>query len=150
MSKEHTMTEKLKPCPFCGGEAKAITPTSGSAPYVLCVRCHAGGPVSSSSTMPEAITAWNTRPVEPCSECDAVSAAIGGCEFLDPPDGGDVPLSEQVRRMREALTAAASRIEELERAVSKAARMLANPDQHELTRLVDARDLLLAALPDKG
>lgn len=61
-TKGSPMTEKLKPCPFCGGEAKAITPTSGSAPYVLCVRCHAGGPVSSSSTMPEAITAWNTRP----------------------------------------------------------------------------------------
>lgn len=29
-----------------------------------------------------------------------VAAAIGGTEFLDPPDGGDVPVAEQVRRMR--------------------------------------------------
>lgn len=42
---------------------------------------------------------------EGCSECQAVSAAIGSVEFMDPPDGGDVPLSEQVRRMRAALTA---------------------------------------------
>lgn len=32
-----------------------------------------------------------------------VSAAIGSCEFMDPPDGGDVSLAEQVRRMRAAL-----------------------------------------------
>lgn len=42
---------------------------------------------------------------EPCRECQAVSAAIGSVEFMDPPDGGDVPLSEQVRRMRAALDA---------------------------------------------
>jgi len=39
-------------------------------------------------------------PDQPCRECEAVSAAIGGVEFMDPPDGGDVSLSEQVRRMR--------------------------------------------------
>ena len=33
----------------------------------------------------------------------AVSDAIGTTEYLDPPDGGDVPLSEQVRRMRAEL-----------------------------------------------
>jgi hypothetical protein len=56
----------------------------------------------------QALTAWNTRPdadcappVEPCRECAAVSAAIGGVKFMDPPDGGDVSLSEQVRRMRQ-------------------------------------------------
>lgn len=31
---------------------------------------------------------------------NAVSEAIGTNEYLDPPDGGDVPLAEQVRRMR--------------------------------------------------
>lgn len=33
-------------------------------------------------------------------ELDAISAAIGCNDYLDPPDGGDVPLAEQVRRMR--------------------------------------------------
>lgn len=37
------------------------------------------------------------------SELNAVSAAIGSPRFMDPPDGGDVPLAEQVRRMRERL-----------------------------------------------
>lgn len=41
---------------------------------------------------------------EPCAECCAVSAAVGGVEFMDPPDGGDVSLAEQVRRMREEIT----------------------------------------------
>lgn len=30
----------------------------------------------------------------------AVSEAIGGSEYMDPPDGGDVSLAEQVGRMR--------------------------------------------------
>jgi hypothetical protein len=32
-----------------------------------------------------------------------LSSAIGTCRFMDPPDGGDVSLIEQVRRMRSAL-----------------------------------------------
>lgn len=32
-----------------------------------------------------------------------ISAAIGSTRFMDPPDGGDVSLAEQVRRMRAAL-----------------------------------------------
>lgn len=43
---------------------------------------------------------------EPCRECEAVSAAIGSVEFMDPPDGGDVSLSKQVQRMRGALVMA--------------------------------------------
>ena len=34
-------------------------------------------------------------------EVDDISMAIGSSQYMDPPDGGDVPLSEQVRRMRE-------------------------------------------------
>lgn len=37
------------------------------------------------------------------AELNAVSAAIGSPRFMDPPDGGDVSLAEQVRRMRNAL-----------------------------------------------
>lgn len=33
---------------------------------------------------------------------DDLAAAIGTSEFMDPPDGGDVPLVEQVRRMARA------------------------------------------------
>ena len=40
------------------------------------------------------------------NELSAVATAIGTVEFMDPPDGGDVSLSEQVSRMRAALSAA--------------------------------------------
>lgn len=47
---------------------------------------------------------------EDCSryagEMSAISAAIGSVRFMDPPDGGDVSLAEQVARMRSALEAA--------------------------------------------
>ena len=33
------------------------------------------------------------------AELDAISAAIGTNDYLDPPDGGSVPLAEQVARM---------------------------------------------------
>lgn len=36
-------------------------------------------------------------------ELSAIAAAIGGVRFMDPPDGGDVSLAEQVLRMRQAL-----------------------------------------------
>jgi|GEM_PF-1835067 len=37
------------------------------------------------------------------AELTDISAAIGTVRFMDPPDGGDVSLAEQVRRMRAAL-----------------------------------------------
>lgn len=40
------------------------------------------------------------------AEGAAVSKAIGSVRFMDPPDGGDVSLAEQVARMSAALTAA--------------------------------------------
>ncbi|MCO6445695.1 MAG: hypothetical protein J5J04_16605 [Anaerolineae bacterium] len=45
------------------------------------------------------------------AEQDAVSAAIGTNEYMDPPDGGNVSLAEQVRRMRDALLARAEAAE---------------------------------------
>lgn len=39
-------------------------------------------------------------------ELSAVSSAIGTVRFMDPPDGGDVTLAEQVARMHAALGAA--------------------------------------------
>ncbi|TGP34051.1 MULTISPECIES: hypothetical protein [unclassified Mesorhizobium] len=43
-------------------------------------------------------------------ETGAISAAISSVRFMDPPDGGDVSLSEQVSRMREALDSAEAAI----------------------------------------
>lgn len=53
------MNEKLKSCPFCGsGEISAPHPSDINT-WVSCLTCMADGPVKDS--MPEAITAWNTR-----------------------------------------------------------------------------------------
>ena len=43
----------------------------------------------------------------------AISAAIGSNRWLDPPDGGDVSLAEQVTRMREALESAETELARL-------------------------------------
>lgn len=43
-----------------------------------------------------------SAPAPASGRVDAVAEAIGTSEFMDPPDGGDVPLAEQVRRMSEA------------------------------------------------
>jgi hypothetical protein len=103
MSKEDTMTETEKLAARLSERlalAKAYGPIGeGREVYI---------PSSDLEAAVQALTAWNTRPdadcappVEPCRECAAVSAAIGGVKFMDPPDGGDVSLSEQVRRMRQ-------------------------------------------------
>ena len=39
-------------------------------------------------------------------ELSEIAAAIGTVRFMNPPDGGDVSLAEQIRRMRKALDAA--------------------------------------------
>lgn len=48
------------------------------------------------------------------AEQDAISANIGGNEYLDPPDGGNVSLAEQVRRMRADILALREQIAALE------------------------------------
>jgi len=66
------MTEALKPCPFCGGEAEFLI---GSAMFfdvvITCKQCSMSGPIFDDSphkgdeaiehNRAEAITAWNTR-----------------------------------------------------------------------------------------
>lgn len=52
-------------------------------------------------------------------ELNAVSAAIGDCRYMDPPDGGDVTLGEQVNRMRTDRDQLTARNAELEAEVGK-------------------------------
>ena len=54
------MTEKLKTCPFCGGEAKCIE--FYGLYHVICCNCHIAG--KDCSTRESAVSAWNNRPIE--------------------------------------------------------------------------------------
>ena len=51
------MTQKLKPCPFCGMDAGEVFDMGGF--YVSCCECEAQGPCR--ETKEEAIKAWNYR-----------------------------------------------------------------------------------------
>ena len=64
------MTDKLKPCPFCGGEARRIYATQydDSRSYsVMCISCRTAifrpkkGEWDSYRSIDEAIEAWNRR-----------------------------------------------------------------------------------------
>ena len=54
------MTENLKRCPFCGGEAKCIE--FYGLYHVICCNCHIAG--KDCSTRESAVSAWNNRPIE--------------------------------------------------------------------------------------
>ena len=51
------MTQKLKPCPFCGMDAGEVFNMGDF--YVSCCECEAQGPCR--ETKAEAIDAWNRR-----------------------------------------------------------------------------------------
>ena len=75
------MTEELKRCPFCGGEAKCIE--FYGLYHVICCNCHIAG--KDCSTRESAVSAWNTRPIE-----DELVEKIG-------------KLKAKKKRLREAL-----------------------------------------------
>ena len=54
------MTEELKRCPFCGGEAKCIE--FYGLYHVICCNCHIAG--KDCPSIETACKAWNSRPIE--------------------------------------------------------------------------------------
>lgn len=53
------MSEELKPCPFCGGEAMVWPSLTGLTYHVSCCKCYANN--NYRSTEAKAIDAWNHR-----------------------------------------------------------------------------------------
>jgi Lar family restriction alleviation protein len=65
MNKE--FSEKLLPCPFCGGKAKLKTYYENIDHSIYCEDCSMGCDEYKSNK--EAIAAWNKRTVPRCGEC---------------------------------------------------------------------------------
>ena len=59
------MSDELKPCPFCGGEARAFRCEESGTLDVQCQQCGAipfiGSRTSEKKTMADVIAAWNAR-----------------------------------------------------------------------------------------
>lgn len=53
------MSEKLKPCPFCGYDDTQVSDEQNGFEFGWCPECGSVGPTH--PTQAEAITAWNTR-----------------------------------------------------------------------------------------
>lgn len=64
-------------------------------------------------------------------EREEILAAIGGDEFLNPPEDGDVTIAEQVRRLRAAYNEARDEVDELRFEVRELVRKLLAPQQPE-------------------
>ena len=66
MAKEMNLPKpEVKPCPFCGGEARMLHNMSKTDYWVECMNCKTCSPGDlNNHTKEEAIAAWNTR-VEP-------------------------------------------------------------------------------------
>ena len=66
------MNSELKPCPFCGGEAKLMLDKCSGVYFIGCSndKCLGFGAIGwSYETAEEAIKAWNTRAERTCKGC---------------------------------------------------------------------------------
>ena len=55
------MTEKLKPCPFCGGRAFIATYYPHTDNQFYCIECSECGIQSAPDNIDELVTFWNNR-----------------------------------------------------------------------------------------
>ena len=89
------MSEELKPCPFCGGEAEeqfedagTVHPSQTERSSVYCPKCDA---LINGGELEETRKAWNTRPAADNGE---LVAAVMECEALDMGDYVEINLSK--------------------------------------------------------
>lgn len=92
------MTDELKPCPFCGGEAE-ITKNEMRV-WVHCTKCYSD--TNLYQTQKEAVDAWNLRPIDDYSvKYEPNSYSCRSCK-----NGTDEEikrLEAENKRLREAL-----------------------------------------------
>lgn len=75
------MSEKLKPCPFCGSEKVHICSDAVGNFYAWCGPCNAR--TCKKSTKDEAIERWNRRAEPPAAPDDPARYSRGGIECID-------------------------------------------------------------------
>jgi Lar family restriction alleviation protein len=99
------MADELKPCPFCGGEAR-LTQT-GVSPYVVCERC--SNSTALHGTQELAIAAWNTRAAPEPSEADVRLEERKWCVDVAREMGSQYgyEIAEEIERRSEPLARAA-------------------------------------------
>lgn len=97
------MVDKLKPCPFCGGEAAFMKPTmfeeeNGLPSPIQCAnKCQLRGFAVTKKI-------WNTRYVKAVSPDDAREAFEKGIEYIYDAAPCDMPWSaEEINKLRKAL-----------------------------------------------
>lgn len=77
------MAEELKPCPFCGGDAKEFT-GEDAAPHRWTVECDSCGAHVGSDTRYKARAKWNLRAERTCNvESSHVEQEMGGYSYLE-------------------------------------------------------------------
>jgi len=95
-SRSIVMSEKLKPCPFCGGEAETQVNGLAQSPFweVVCDACDFCGPSGYSEA--EAIIAWNRRIPSPSTDSlrEAVEALTEARAALTAPTIGTVHMDD--------------------------------------------------------
>ena len=94
------MTEtNLKPCPFCGGEAKCIE--FYGLYHVICCNCHIAG--KDCPTRESAVSAWNTRQIEDALQKELDESREDNADNMEYHVAERKLLKAEKARLREAL-----------------------------------------------
>jgi hypothetical protein len=93
--------DELKTCPFCEGDGWVIHAPGAKRFRPQCSKCGAG--FGEFDRRADAISAWNSRERD-ARDVDVIRSEdlvrlLPGPYYMDPPDGGDVSLHEQLKRM---------------------------------------------------
>lgn len=100
------MVEKLKPCPFCGGEPEAFCPDDDEQPvFIMCQSC-AGQVPASRNTRAE--DAWNRRAPSPDGEAGWREAERERLAQVLEAEALKVPLTDEQMTERVTYAIAAS------------------------------------------